>query len=312
MDKWKSRALAFLVLALAAAVVAGYVINRRRHQTLAIDPASYEAMTRTFYRALAHLDVGLLDNARQEFTRATELVPEEPAAWANLSLAQGRLGEFDNAVTSAERANQLAPDDSDIQLLRARIELTRGRLDEGISHLRRAVDLDPQNLRSRFALAQEIERSGIENADALAQQQLDELLRLRPDNLAVLLERARLAAKQGNIGALQESVRRLEKFANAWPSSVQEQSQALERAVEAQNISDAGRAVAFLRNVLAPVPSFRESLTEVRTPVELIAEAFRSFLRLPKPSAVPSPPDEALTFSREPIAPDVNVRPCSL
>ncbi|HEY7447669.1 MAG TPA: tetratricopeptide repeat protein, partial [Vicinamibacterales bacterium] len=84
--------------------IVGYLAIRSRDRELTADPATYEAMTRTFYRALAHLDVGLLDNARQEFTRATELVPEEPAAWANLSLAQVRLGEFDNALKSAARA----------------------------------------------------------------------------------------------------------------------------------------------------------------------------------------------------------------
>jgi tetratricopeptide (TPR) repeat protein len=295
-----------LLLGLGLALVAsvGYLAIRSRDRTLTTDPETYEAMTRTFYRALAHLDVGLLDNARQEFTRATELVPDEPAAWANLSLAQVRLGEFDNAVKSAARAAELAPGNSDIELLQGRMEVTRGQLDEGIAHLRRAVDLNPGNLRSRFALAQEIERAGVENADALAQQQLDELLRLRPDNLAVLLERARLAAKQNDLQTLQESVGRLQKFSGSWPALAQEQYRSLQSAVAAQNPTEAARSVAFLRNVLAPVPTFRESLTEVRTPVELIAEPFRSFLRLPQPSAMPSPPDGALTFSSESLGSD--------
>jgi tetratricopeptide (TPR) repeat protein len=291
-------------LGLALVAIVGYLTIRWRDRDLTTDPATYEAMTRTFYRALAHLDVGLLDNARQEFTRATELVPEEPAAWANLSLAQVRLGEFDNALRSAVRAAELAPGNSDIELLQGRMEVTRGRMDEGIAHLRRAIDLDPGNLRSRFALAQEIERAGVENADALAQEQLNELLRLRPENLAVLLERARLAAKQSDVQLLRESVERLNTFSVNWPALAVEQYRTLEAAVAARNPTEAARAVAFLRNVLAPVPSFRESLTEVRTPVELIAEPFRNFLRLPQPSATPSPPDQALTFSSEPLGPD--------
>ena len=40
-------------------------------------------MTRAFYRGLAELEVGLLDNARQDFARATQIVPEEPAGWAS-------------------------------------------------------------------------------------------------------------------------------------------------------------------------------------------------------------------------------------
>ena len=45
---------------------------------------TYEQMTRAFYRGLAALEVGLLDDARQQFTTRPTLVPEEPAAWANL------------------------------------------------------------------------------------------------------------------------------------------------------------------------------------------------------------------------------------
>jgi hypothetical protein len=37
---------------------------------------------RTFYRGLASLQVGLLDDA-QASSRTTELVPREPAAWAD-------------------------------------------------------------------------------------------------------------------------------------------------------------------------------------------------------------------------------------
>ena len=59
------------------------------------------------------------------------------------------------------------------------------------------------------------------------------------------------------------------------------------------------RATAFLRNVLAPVPAFRESLAAVRTPAELIAEPFDRFLALVPPTAQPSPPDPSITYSAQ-------------
>src|SRR6185503_126523 len=108
-----------------------------------------------------------------------------------------------------------------------RMEIARGRLDEGIAALRRAVALDPASLRARFALAEEIERAGGPNADAEAQQTLEELMSLQPQNLAVLLERTRLAAKRGDSSLLQDSVRRLDAFASNWLAQATEQYGAL-------------------------------------------------------------------------------------
>jgi tetratricopeptide (TPR) repeat protein len=299
------RLLVALGLGLAALAVAGYLVVRSRDRLPSPQSAGYEEMTRRFYHGLAALQVGLLDDAKQQFTRATELVPAEPAAWANLGLAHLRLGEFDAASRPIERAVALAPRNSDVAFLQAQLETSRGRLDEGIARLRRAVDLDPRGLRARFALAQQIESASGQDADAQAQRLLEQLLDLRPDNLAVLLERTRLAAKRSDGRLLQDSVGRLQKHAGAWPAAAVEQYGALQRAArEGPSFQDAARAVAVLRNVLVRVPAFHDDLLEVRTPPELIAEPFDRFLRLPSPTSTPSPPDDALTFSRESIGAD--------
>ena len=294
--------LAVLMLAFLAIGVAVYVIPRVSRGLPSPGSTAYEEVTRTFYRGLASLQVGLLDGARQDFTRATTLVPDEPAVWANLGLVHLRLGSLDESVQPIERAAALAPMSGDVALLVGRMEIARGRLDEGIAALRRASALDPASLRARFALAEEIERADGANADANAQQVLEELLALSPNNLAVLVERARLAAKRADATRLQDTVQRLAAFAGGWPAPVVEQYAALQRATAASNFTEAARATAFLRNVLAPVPAFRESLLAVRTPAEAIAEPFERFLRLPPPSSVPSPPDMRLAYTSEPLA----------
>ncbi len=124
------------------------------------DDAVYEETTRAFYHGLSALEVGLLDDARQQFTRATELVDREPASWVNLGVTQLRLGELDAAAAPIARALALAPDDADVVLAAGRMEIARGRLDDGIALLRRAANLDPLALRARFALADEVARSG--------------------------------------------------------------------------------------------------------------------------------------------------------
>ena len=97
-------AAAALALALVAAGVgAYYFFGRSANRDLpAAGSPAYEQTTSSFYRGLAQLQVGLLDDAKREFSKAATLAPGEPAAWANLGLAHLRLGEFD-AASGADR-----------------------------------------------------------------------------------------------------------------------------------------------------------------------------------------------------------------
>ncbi len=281
------------------AIVALIVVQRRSLPEPGTE--TYEQTTRAFYHGLAALEVGLLDDARQQFTSATTLVPREPAAWANLGLTQMRLGELDAAAEPIQHALSLAPDNSDLVLLAARMETARGRLDEGIAGLRKAALLDSRGLRARFALAEELSRLNTPEADKEAQTLLDELAMRAPTNLAIQLERARLAAKLRDAQRLRESVDAIGRDAASWPQQAREQFAVVQKAAAEGSFDEAPRATTILRNVLAPVPAFSESLTAVRTPAELIAEPFDRFLVLASPPATPSPVDASLTFTPEPL-----------
>ena len=294
----RTRWVAVFIVVVAIAIASRFILVRRNQLPAANSPV-YEETTRAFYRALAELQVGLLDDAKRDFGKATELVPQEPASWANLGLASLRLGEFDAATPPIEKALSLVPDSSELVFLHGRLQTSRGRLDEGIADYRRAADLDPGNVRVRWALAEEIERAGGPNADASAQQLYETIVEARPGNLAAILERARLAAKRADAGALADSIRMLQPPSASWSAPVMEQYRALQTAAAAGNYPDAARSVAFLRNLLVRVPAFRESLAAVRTPTELIADPLETFVRLPSPSPNPSPADEGLTYTRE-------------
>jgi Tfp pilus assembly protein PilF len=285
------------VIRLATLAVAVIAAGCSRARVPEPGSPAYEDTTRSFYRALAELQVGLLDDAKRDFGKATELAPGEPAAWANLGLAHLRLGEFETAKPPIDKAVDLDPKSSDLIFLRGRLETSQGKLDEGVADYRRAADLDPRNMRVRYALAEEVEHAGGPNADAEAQRLFEDILKARPGNIAVLLERARIAAKRGDAGAIRDSLRTLEPMSAAWPAAAIEQFRALQAAVAANNFQDAARSVAFLRNVLVRDVTFRESLTAVRTPTELIAEPFETFLRMPSPSSKPSPIDEGVMFA---------------
>ncbi len=291
---------------LAIAAVGAYLLLGRSDRLPAVASPTYEAVVRRFYRGLANLEIGLLDDAKTSFGEATALVPEEPASWANLGLADLRLGDFDRAAPAIEKAVALAPSNSDIAFLKAQLEKSRGRLDEAIASLRRATEVNPRDLRARYALALEVENAGGPGANDQADRLLADLQRLRPDNLAVLLERARLSAKRADRARLDESVRALAAHASAWPPPVGEQFEALRSAAATANFADAVRASAFMRNLLVRVPVFRENLAEIKPATELIAEPFDRFLKLPSPSATPSPPDRSLTYATERLPADAS------
>jgi tetratricopeptide (TPR) repeat protein len=305
----RSRRTLLIVGGLAAIAVVVALVVRQRMQLPQPGSQTYEEITGAFYRGLASLEVGLLDDAQREFTAATQLVPEEPASWANLGLSRLRLGELDAAAEPVGRALSLAPDRAELVLLAGRMEIARGRLDEGLAHLRRAVELEREaasgaqggSLEARFGLAEEIERAAGPDADAQALTLLDELAQAAPDNPAVAVERARMAAKAGDRQKLATAIARLDTLAASWPERAVEQLRGLRDAAAANDLPRAQLATSFLRNVLTSVPSFRESLGAVRTPTELIAEPLDRFVRLAPPPATPSAPDAALTFQAETI-----------
>jgi len=293
--------LAIVVLVgVLLAGAAAFLVSRNLGPSLPAPGSDrYEQVTRAFYWGLSALEVGLLDDARQQFTKATTIVPEEPASWANLGLTQLRLGELEAAAAPIERALALAPNNGDIVLLAARMEAARGQIDAAATRLRRAVELDPGSLRARFALADELQRLNMPEADGEALALLDEIVRREPGNLAALIERARIAGRRRDEARLRSSLNALAPLSGSWPAQALEQFKSFQGAVDDMRFDDVVRATTFLRNVLAPVPAFRESLAAVRTPTELIAEPFDRFLAMQPPPARPSPADPSISFTSE-------------
>ncbi|MBA3766053.1 MAG: tetratricopeptide repeat protein, partial [Acidobacteria bacterium] len=190
----------------------------------------YRDVVSAFYVGLAALQVGDDVRAEARLTQATELVPEEPASWANLGLLALRQKNFDIAAERLSRARTLAPDSGRIYVLLGLLESERGRFTESIAHLRKAVELDPKDLRASYMLAEAVERQAGEGSEAEAQRLIEKILEAQPDNLAALLELARLSAKRNDAATLQKVIARLEPRAASWPPEVQEQFKALQTA----------------------------------------------------------------------------------
>jgi tetratricopeptide (TPR) repeat protein len=285
-------------------VAAYFFLRPRKEEPRLPQPGSKEYLDylSIFTVGTTALDVENRDLAKTRLTEATQLIPEEPAAWANLGLLLLRMGDLEGATQNLDKAHALAPQSGEIEVLRGMLESRRGRYAEAIAHLRRAVELNPRDLRAQYALVKAVEQEGGADSAAEVKRLLDEILKIQPDNLAVLLERLRLAAKEGDGATVRLVVARLGKLTGGWPANAVKEFHALEEAAAAPNPRPAATQAQILRNVLAPTPAFREALDAVQSSPDKLGEPLERFLVLAAPSPTPSPPDEQLSFTLEPLA----------
>src|SRR5882672_11364903 len=166
----------------------------------------YGTIVSAFYVGLAALQVGDDVHAESRLSEVTRLVPAEPAGWANWGILALRQRNFDVAAQRLERARDLARRNDQIYDLLGILESQRGNSAQAIANLRKAAELNPQNLRAIYQLAEEVERQGAANSDSEFQELVQKILAAQPDNLAALLELSRIAAKRGDASTLKSAV----------------------------------------------------------------------------------------------------------
>lgn len=293
-----------ILLCALFAVMAVFAGSCRPTSTLPSSTSpQYNEIVRTFYIGLAALQVGHDVQADAKLAQFTQLVPGEPAGWANWGLLALRQRNFDAAAERIERARSLAPDNSDIYYLIGLLESSRGKTPEAITALRKAVELNPKNLLATYKLAEEVEREGNEEE---FQKLVQQILSAQPGNLAALVELSRVAAKRGDAENLKSSVEKLTARSSSWPDEVKEQVNAVSQAAGSADLRGAATRTSFLRNVLVRVPEYRRDLAAIKPPPGEEATPFTSFLKLETPVFKTAPADTAIEFEPKPITGEVD------
>ena len=296
---WRSSNVGLAVACAWLAVLAGC------HSTAKLpdrDSPEYKKVVSAFYVGLAALQVGDDVHADSRLLEVTQLVPGEPAGWANWGVLALRQRNYDVAAQRLERARDLAPQNSHIYGLLGVLQSQRGNGGEAIADLHKAVELNPQDLRAIYALAEETERQGDANSEAEFQDLMQKILAAQPGNLAALLELARVAAKRGDAATLKSAVAQISARSSAWPEEVQKQFAAVQSAVASSDLRAAATQTTFLRNVLMRVPDYRLSLAAIKAPPGDEAEPFTHFVRMESPVFTPAAPDMSLTFHSQALA----------
>ena len=268
----------------------------------ALASADYDAAVRAFYTGTIAFQVGNDARADKELTRATQVAPDEAAAWANLGLFRMRQGNLAEAQAALDKAVALAPQSSPVALLFGILLSRQGKFDQAIQAFQTSAQADKNNLRARYALAQTVERQGGSGADNAYQEQMAAILELEPRNLLALLESARAAARAGDKTVLEKRVREIAAQTKGDAPEMVTQVKALQAAAGETNPRRAAIEAVKLKNVLARLPRFRTDSEALELSARDIAPPVAQFLNLPAPPNTFAPPDTGLTFAAAPLA----------
>jgi tetratricopeptide (TPR) repeat protein len=263
---------------------------------------AYAEVVSAFYVGLSALQVGDDVHAESKLSEVTQLVPGEPAGWANWGILALRQRNYDAAAQRFQQAHDLVPKNDQMYSLMGLLESQRGNSAQALADLRQAVALNPQNLRALYQLAEETERQEAGDSEAEFQQFVQKILAAQPNNLAALLELSRVSAKQGDAATVKSAITQITAQSLGWPPEVQRQLAVVQTAVSSGDLHSAATQTTFLRNVLMRVPDYRLSLRAIKAAPGEEAEPFTHFLLLETPVFRPAAPDLALTFNAQSLS----------
>ena len=262
-----------------------------------VDSESYKQVVSDFYVSLAAVQSDEALFASEKMQQVAEAYPSEPAAWANLAVYALRQGNFELATQRMEKALKRSSDNADILFLAGILESQKGNIEASLDYLREAAELAPSNLKILFALAEELERQDPDaNAPRIAEL-MDQILEKDPANLAVLLEVVRTAARRGDGEAVEKALENIGRQSDDWPEQNARQFQEQKAAILDKKGENISFELAFLRNNLNQLASYRHDLRKVEFPPNQIAFLLTEFYWLPSAEYAAAPKDSGITFA---------------
>lgn len=266
------------------------------------DPV-YEEYVETFQIGLAAMDVEVGEVAEENLTRAVNLIPQEPAGWADRGLLFLRTNRLPDAGRDLAQASKLAPGNPAIEKLLGLWDERNGRFPEAAVHLRQAVEKDPDDVEAIYRLALIINKNQNPETDAEFQHLMEAILARRPENRRVLIDRLTVANRRSDLAAVNDTLARFRTIAPSWTRDITRSTFAeLEREAAGQLGNSLIPAIVTFSNVLAGEPGYVRSAEEVNPLDTQAGQPLRSFVKLAPMRNSPAPPDTELTFSPEPLA----------
>jgi Flp pilus assembly protein TadD len=293
-----------LVLLVGGAVAALFYYYRTRDRLPEPGTPRYNQYVEAFFVGTAALEAGLRPQAEEDLTRAVELVPGEPAGWANRGILYMRTDRRNEAARDLKKAQKLAPDNAHIEMLLGLLAERRGQTDEAINHLKRASELNPNNPAIHFQLAKLYGMKGNEG-EAARQVELDAILKAQPNNMPALIERLVGAYRQQDRATIRPILARLNKLSEEWKAEKANDARAklkeVARAVAQPFRPQSVNLINQLGYLLQPEIDYARSNRLLSRSGGQEGEPFFRFLRMKPPRTTAAAPDTELRFKGEPL-----------
>jgi tetratricopeptide (TPR) repeat protein len=298
----RPRNLLVAVAAVALLLLAGVAYLVGHHASLpAPGSEKYEQYVEAFDVGIAALDADVPQIAGERLNKAIDLVPGEPAAWANRGLLEIRDGRLDEALHDLHEAERLAPENAAIQQLLGLAEQRRGQLAAAAEHFQTAIKLEPKNVMALYRLAVVVDQQQGPDSDAEYQRLTDRILAVQPNNLFILQSKLRVALRRGDRAAARDTVERLKPLSAKWSPQSKKQLADLDQALADPAAKvDLSKAL-LLMNLMRAEQGFRRDAAAVDADDKLAETALETLVRLPPPRHTPAEPDTDLTFTAQPI-----------
>ena len=298
----RPRILLVAVAAVALLLLAGVAYLVGHHASLpAPGSEKYEQYVEAFDVGIAALDADVPQIAGERLNKAIDLVPGEPAAWADRGLLEIRDGRLDEALRDLHEAERLAPENAAIQQLLGLAEQRRGQLAAAAEHFQTAIKLEPKNVMALYRLAVVVDQQQGPDSDAEYQRLMDRILAVQPNNLFILQSKLRVALRRGDRAAARDTVERLKPLSAKWSPQSKKQLADLDQALADPAAKvDLSKALPLM-NLMRAEQGFRRDAAAVDADDKLAETALETFVRLPPPRHTPAEPDTDLTFTAQPI-----------
>ena len=148
-----------------------------------------------FERGVQKQDIEDYYGASEDFQQAIQANKSYGEAWFHLSQVTYAIGDYSLALTYLEEADKYAKNRNDIQNLRGLILIALGRLDEARSVFNDILKKYPNDINSRFGLA---ELDLFTGSFIGAKNQYEDALKRQGNNRKALLSLALLSSEVGN------------------------------------------------------------------------------------------------------------------
>jgi tetratricopeptide (TPR) repeat protein len=217
-----------------------------------------------FYQAGAQWEMDQHADAAKRYLAMLEPTHRDPAVLANLasSLLGGQQAaqQFEDAERCAREAAAEAPHSAEIQLILAGTLAARQKRDEALALLRATASRHPGHVGAQQALISALHDDGTEqHLDEIARH-YELLLGSVPQNLAALLDAARVQALRRDLPAAAALFNRAMAAAPDPPAPLQPYLEQIEPAVAAGDAEALQRVINIGRNLLRGTDRFRTDI----------------------------------------------------